>query len=105
MGWIKVTKRMPKDGQQVWVHYKGGEQGFAIWTESDQDWFIDVLETGDMITRQKAIREGARVAEITHWHPLPESPFEERLRSLPQRLRSAWKHSKLAHCLYILFKT
>ena len=63
--------------EQVWISFvfpcgtKG--QGYGI-RVSDNDWFFDVSEDGDMISRSKSLKEGITCASVTHWMPLPPEP-------------------------------
>lgn len=75
MTWQSIATA-PQDGEQCWVHirHQGGQstQAYAIW--ADGDWFMDVLESGDLYSRSRAIKDGMQVATVTHWMPLPPPP-------------------------------
>lgn len=80
--WIPVTERLPQDGQQVWVimqwaaekaSHDYSNQGYAIW--SDGDWFFDLTESGDLYSRQQAIKDNLDAAEIAAWMSLPAAPL------------------------------
>lgn len=65
----------PDDGQ-YWVLYRWSDghvsQGYAIW--EDGEWFLDVLDSGDLISRQRAIQDGLDTAAVIAWHAMPETP-------------------------------
>lgn len=62
--WININKRVPEVGQRVLVWAKPiGEIGFP---------FILVYE-GDGITNALSI--AGNMAIMSHWMPLPDSPF------------------------------
>lgn len=77
--WIKIDDRMPEIDEQVWVSMRcpWGERGqaYAIYLGNWQ-WFMDVTESGDFLSRAEAIKQGLTVCEITHWQPLPEPPHD-----------------------------
>lgn len=74
--WVKTSERMPAEDEQVWawLAWPDGTAGncYAIWTGND--WFLDLTECGDLYFRRKAIMDGMTVAEVTHWHSLPQPP-------------------------------
>jgi len=77
MRWHSASEE-PEHGQQCWVtlHWKESDescaQAYAIW--QDGDWYFDLQESGDLYSRQKAIKDGFTVAEVTAWMPLPQPP-------------------------------
>lgn len=75
--WIRTTERLPEIDQQVWASLRlpWGDQGQAyVIYLGDGDWFLDITESGDLLTRSECIKAGNTVCEITHWQPLPEPP-------------------------------
>lgn len=78
-GWIDATKQKPEDGEQVWAimvdsNGKSTFQAYAIW--EDGDWFLDVMDSGDLYSRQKAIKDGLDACTVKCWMPLPKAPSE-----------------------------
>jgi len=71
-GWVPVSERLPEDGQQVWVSFKDYGQGYAIY--QNNEWFFDVTDYGDLLSRADAIKNGLTPAIIEHWMPLPTAP-------------------------------
>lgn len=75
--WIDATKQKPEDGEQVWASMvdsngKSTFQAYAIW--EDGDWFLDVMDSGDLYSRQKAIKDGLDACTVKCWMPLPKAP-------------------------------
>lgn len=75
--WVEVGKQKPEEDQQVWVRCvdangKSTFQAYAIW--ADGDWFMDVMDSGDLYSRQRAINDGLDACTVTHWMQLPPEP-------------------------------
>jgi hypothetical protein len=77
MGWRDVNQEPPAIDAQVWVAYRfaDGErgQGYAIY-DGAGEWFFDVTEDGDLLSRSHALKMGLAVAVVTHWMELPSLP-------------------------------
>jgi len=63
MSWIKVSERLPKEGQQVFTYF-GESMAFAIFYNGK--FFEGELFTDNEFT-----------VNVTHWMPLPEKPKED----------------------------
>jgi hypothetical protein len=76
-GWRHIDEVQPFDGEQVWVYLEFGPNidggcAFAIWHDDEKDWFFDVAEDGDLITRSTMMRDRhLTVAAAQFWYPIP----------------------------------
>lgn len=76
--WMPIESAKLVDGEQYWLSldYGAGDfrsaQAYGIW--SDGDWFLDVTESGDLYSRQAAIKDGLIPAIVTHVRRLPKTP-------------------------------
>ena len=66
--WISVEDRLPEDGQDVLVVYRGISGGLAIQPHVTLARFDEARFWGDSVNLNLAL--------VTHWAPLPPLPWE-----------------------------